>query len=68
MTRLLRKFLAKFVKAKVIREASRVTDVIFANPENQLQDAILAVGSAARAHMVEVQQDISPSAQTAFCR
>ena len=68
MTRLLKKFLAKFVKAKVIREASRVTGVIFANPENQLPDAILAVGSAARTHMVEAEEDISPSAPTAFCR
>ena len=43
MTHLLTKFLAKFVKAKVIREASHLTDVDFANPENQLPDAILAV-------------------------
>ena len=68
MTRLLRKFLAKFVKAKVIREASHVTDVAFANTENQVPDAILDVGSAARTHMVEAEEDISPSAQTAFFR
>ena len=66
MTRLRRKFLAKFVKAQVIREASHVTDVDFANPENQLPYAILAVGYAARTHMVEAEEDISPSEHAAF--
>ena len=68
MTHLLRKFLAKFVKAKVTREASHVNEIDFANPENQLPDAILAVGSAAMTHMAEAEEDISPSAQTAFFR
>ena len=68
MTRLLRKFLAKFLKEKVIRDASHLTDIDFANPENQLPDAILTIGFGARTHMVEAEEDISPSAQTAFFR
>ena len=44
----------------LIFEASHVTGVDFANPENHLPDAVLAVGSAARTHTVEAEQDISP--------
>ena len=51
MTRLLRKFLAKFVAVRVITGAARLVDVDFSNRDSQLPDDILAVGMEARCYM-----------------
>ena len=53
MTRLLRKFLGKFVSTAVIRGQSDITKVDFMDPENQLTDQYLAVGMKARTYLAD---------------
>ena len=53
MTRLLRKFLGKFVSTTAIRATNDITQVEFMSAENQLSDDLLAVGMKARNYMSE---------------
>lgn len=66
ITILLRKFMGKFVKAKVIQSAEDLTDVPFKDTECQLHDNIIAIGVTTRAYMVDHADDIPPSALSRF--
>ena len=63
---LLRKFMGKFVRAKVIQTSQDLTSVPFNNSNNQLQDNIIAIGPATRAFIVDNEEDISPSSLQRF--
>ncbi|XP_061162630.1 uncharacterized protein LOC133171854 [Saccostrea echinata] len=58
--KLLRKFLGRFIKAGIIKNSKDLISVDFQNPENQLQDNILAVGILTRFYIAENDEDIPP--------
>jgi hypothetical protein len=66
ITTLLRKFMGKFVKAKVIQSAEDLTAVPFKNQDYQLNDNIIAIGVTTRAYMVDHADDIPPSSLSRF--
>lgn len=66
MNVLLRKFLGKFVRAKVITTSQSLTYVPFEDNQNQLQDNIIANSSAARAYLVDNEDEIPISSLTRF--
>ncbi|XP_063436782.1 uncharacterized protein LOC134718215 [Mytilus trossulus] len=66
MTVLLRTFLGKFVKARVIQSHQDLTTVPYSDTANQLQDNILAVGLYTRTYMADHTDDISPSVLAKF--
>ncbi|CAC5395243.1 unnamed protein product [Mytilus coruscus] len=66
MTVLLRTFLGKFVKARVIQSHQDLTTVPYSDAGNQLQDNILAVGLYTRTYMVDHTDDISPPVLARF--
>lgn len=66
ITILLRKFMGKFVKAKVIQSAEDLTDVPFKDSECQLHDNIIAIGVTTRAYMVDHADETPPSALSRF--
>ena len=53
MTRLLRKFMGKFVQSKVITAETDITQVDFTLPANQLPDDLLAVGLSTRTFIAD---------------
>lgn len=57
---LLRKFLKRFVKAKVIRDTPDLKDIQFECRENQLDDDLLAIGQQTRLFIAENKEDLSP--------
>lgn len=61
ITILVRKFLGKFVKAKVIKSAVNITD-----SDCQLHDNIIAVGVTTRAYIVDHADEISSSTLSMF--
>lgn len=63
---MLRKFLGKFVWAKVIQTSQSLTSVPFEDNQNQLQDNIIAIGSAARAYLVDNEGEIPISSLRKF--
>ncbi|XP_069109017.1 uncharacterized protein [Argopecten irradians] len=58
---LLGRFLGRFVKAKVIREADHFTKVEFDNINNQIPDSIVDIGPFCYAYIVDKEDSISPS-------
>ncbi|XP_069109151.1 uncharacterized protein [Argopecten irradians] len=59
--RLLGRFLGRFVKAKVIREADHLTKVEFDDINNQIPDSIVDIGPFCYAYIVDKEDSISPS-------
>lgn len=59
-SKLLRKFLGRFIKARIIKNSTVLISVDFQNPENQLQNNILAVGIPTRSYIAENDEDIPP--------
>ena len=66
MRRLLRKFLGKFVKSRIISSATDFTEVPYAASENQLSDNIVAVGPSTRSYLFDNRDDIPPSTVSKF--
>lgn len=50
-TNFLRKFLGRFIKAGIMKTSIDLISVDFQNPENQLQNNILAVGILTRSYI-----------------
>ena len=63
ITFLLRKFMGKFVKAKIIQSTENLTAVSFKDSDCQLQDHIIAVWVTTRAYMVDHADEIIISVQ-----
>ena len=66
--RLIRKFMAKFVKPVVVQKAVSVKDVAYQQEENQLDDDTIVLGLSTRTYLKEVEDDISLSARSRFFR
>ena len=64
MNRLLRLFMAKFVLMRVIKSATDLTKVSFADRSVQLDDDILAVGMAMRTMLADSDDDLADSTRT----
>ena len=64
ITFLLRKFMGKVVKARIIQSAEDLTAVSFKNC--QLQDNIISVGVTSRANMLDHADEIQPSSLSRF--
>lgn len=64
MTRLLKKFLCKFVKMQLIK-STLLTEVNYSNPQNQLPDDVLAVGMDCRRIFADCEE-IAPATQHKF--
>lgn len=65
MTRLLRKFMAKFVQMSSITSVDKLTMVKFTDPQNQHDDDLIAVGMGARTYLCD-HPDIPPEAVSSF--
>ncbi|XP_052072307.1 uncharacterized protein LOC127710472 [Mytilus californianus] len=61
MKTLLRTFLGKFVKAKLIHTTQDLTTIDYSNPDNQLPNSILSIGPNARGYLYDHSDDISPT-------
>ena len=66
ITFLLREFMGKFVKAKIIQSAEDLTAVSFKDSDCQLPDNIIAVGVTTRAYMVDHANEIQSSSLSRF--
>ncbi|XP_048727243.1 uncharacterized protein LOC125645643 [Ostrea edulis] len=66
MNMLLRNFLGKFVRAKVIQTSKDFISIPFKDSKNQLNDNIIAIGSTARAYLIDNKEDVPPSTPQRF--
>ena len=64
MNRLLRLLMAKFVLMRVIKPATHMTKMSFADRSVQLDDDILAVGMAMRTMLADSDDDLADSTRT----
>ena len=67
MIRLLRKFMGKFVKTRVITTSKDITEVDFSYPDNQHPDDMLAVGMKTRTYLAD-SPDLTPETVKSFSR
>ena len=63
MTRLLRKFLGKFVKISVIKDCSRNLTKVDLGIDNQLDDEFIAIDLKARALLADESLDVADEAK-----
>lgn len=67
MDRLLRKFLAKFIKVSFIKENNAdLTQLPFCSDEAQLPDDLIAVGMSARSYLAEEEENIPIATPSRF--
>lgn len=67
MERLLRKFLAKFIKVSFIKENNAdLTQLPFCSVEAQLPDDLIAVGMSARSYLAEEEENIPIATPSRF--
>ena len=59
MTRLLRKFLGKFVKISIIKDCSSDMTKVDLSVANQLDDEFIAIGMKARALLADESLDVA---------
>lgn len=61
MTILLRTFLGKLVKIKLIQTTPDLTTIDYRNPDNQLPNSILSIGPNTRGYLYDHSDYISPT-------
>lgn len=66
MERLLRKFLAKFIKVSFKKNNADLTQSPFCSDEAQLPDDLIAVGISARSYLVEEEENIPIATPSRF--
>ena len=65
---LLHTYLSTFVKRDLLQRAEDILQVDYNNPDNQVSDEELDVGTAARRHVISLQDEVDPGIITAFYR
>ena len=68
MTKLLRKFMLKFVKSSVIAQYKLVTEVPYQDRTNQHDNDFLAIGPENRTYICDHDDDLGPSTLSKFFR
>lgn len=67
MDRLLRKFLAKFMRSEIIRDYNKdLTQIPYTSRDAQLHDDFIAVGMSARTYLKENEENIPIATPTKF--